>query len=199
MIIENTQALFFVEVFGVLAMPGPTNSLLFVSGATRGLRAILHLPLAEVTAYLITISLLVFVVGPVAKDHAAVGQLLRVLCSIYLAQTALWLWRSAQPSVDAAHPINALRIFLTTLVNPKNLLFAFAIFPAPNTASDVTILSFASFSAICTVAGSGWVAAGALLQSAGASRIHLHHFYRGEAVLLVGFAIMILLSAYYSL
>ena len=81
----------------------------------------------------------------------------------------------------------------------KNLLFAFVIFHSPNTASDVMLLSFASFSAICTVAGSGWVAAGALLQSAGASRIHLHHFYRGEAVLLVGFAIIILLSAYYAL
>jgi len=198
MIIENTQALFFVEVFGVLAMPGPTNSLLFVSGATRGLRAILHLPLAEVTAYLITISLLVFVVGPVAKDHAAVGQLLRVLCSIYLAQTALWLWRSAQPSVDAAHPINALRIFLTTLVNPKNLVFAFAIFPAPAAGSGVMVSSFVGFSVICIIAGFSWIAAGAIIQSAAASRMHFHHFYRGEAVLLAAFAIMVLVSAYYA-
>ena len=35
MILETNQAVFLAEVFGVLAMPGPTNSLLFVSGATR--------------------------------------------------------------------------------------------------------------------------------------------------------------------
>jgi hypothetical protein len=28
--------------------------------------------------------------------------------------------------------------------------------------------------------------------------MHLHHFYRGEAMLLAGFAIMVLLSAYYA-
>src|SRR6185369_13994778 len=99
MIIENTQALFFVEVFGVLAMPGPTNSLLFVSGATRGLRASLSLPFAELTAYLISLSMLLLVVGPAAKGHTTVGQLLRVLCSMYLAQMAVWLWRSGTPLV----------------------------------------------------------------------------------------------------
>lgn len=198
MIIESNQALFLAEVFGILAMPGPTNSLLFVSGATRGLRAGLHLPVAEVTAYLITISLLVFVVGPAAENHLIIGQLLRVLCILYLAYMAVFLWRSGQPKPLARDPITSLRIFLTTLVNPKNLLFAFVIFPAPSAASDAMMCSFVIFSGICVAAGASWIAAGAVIQSAAASKMHLHHFYRGEAVLLAGFAIMVLLSAYYA-
>ena len=198
MILESNQAIFLAEVFGVLAMPGPTNSLLFVSGATRGLRAGLHLPVAEVTAYLITISLLVFVIGPFAEAHSIVSQLLRILCSIYLAYMAVFLWRSRQPQSDAGHPITYLRIFLTTLVNPKNLLLAFVIFPKRGAGSDAMLLSFVSFSITCIIAGSAWIAAGAVLHSAGTSRLHLHHFYRGEAYLLAGFAIMILLSAYYA-
>ena len=198
MILESNHAIFLAEVFGVLTMPGPTNSLLFVSGATRGLRAGLHLPVAEVTAYLITISLLIFVMAPIAEDHSIVSQLLRILCSIYLAYMAIFLWRSGQPKSDAGHPINYLRIFLTTLVNPKNLLFAFVIFPKRGAGSDAMLLSFVSFSITCIIAGSAWIAAGAVLHSAGTSRMHLHHFYRGEAFLLAGFAIMILLSAYYA-
>ena len=196
MILETTHTLFLAEVFGVLAMPGPTNSLLFVSGATRGLRAGLHLPVAEVTAYLMTISALVFVVGPAAEGHSIVSQLLRVLCSLYLAQMAVRLWRSGEPRPDAGHPITSLRIFLTTLVNPKNLLFALIIFPGPGAGSDVMMFYFASFSGVCIIAGLSWLAAGAVIQSATASRMHLHQFYRGEAVLLAGFAIMVLVSAY---
>ena len=198
MIIESNQAVFLAEVFGVLGMPGPTNSLLFVSGATRGLRAGLHLPIAEVTAYFMTISLLLFVVGPAAEGHSIVSQLLRVLCSLYLAQMAIWLWRSGHRRPDAGHPITYLRIFLTTLVNPKNLLFAFVIFPARSAASGVMVSSFVSFSVICIIAGLSWIAAGAVIQSAAASRMHLHHFYRGEALLLAAFAIMVLVSAYYA-
>ena len=198
MVSESNQAGFLAEVFGVLAMPGPTNSLLFVSGATRGLLAGLHLPVAEVTAYFVTISLLVFVVGPTAEGHSIINQLLRVLCSLYLAYMAVFLWRSGKPKADAGHPITSLRIFLTTLVNPKNLLFAFMIFPARSAGAGVMVSSFISFSVICMIAGMSWIAAGAVIQSAAASRMRLHHFYRGEAVLLAAFAIMVLVSAYYA-
>jgi len=91
--IDNTQAVFLFEVLAVLAVPGPTNSLLFVSGVTRGLRASLNLILAELVAYLISITFLVLVIEPASRIHSTVGQLLRILCSIYLAQMAVWLWR----------------------------------------------------------------------------------------------------------
>ncbi|MEY4528054.1 MAG: hypothetical protein RL768_1773 [Nitrospirota bacterium] len=94
MLIDTNQALFVLEVISVLAIPGPTNSLLFVSGVSRGFQASLTLILAEVWAYLISISLLILILEPVTRTHSAVSQLIRVLCSIYLAYLAVWLWRS---------------------------------------------------------------------------------------------------------
>ncbi|MEO5954350.1 MAG: hypothetical protein ABIR36_01455, partial [Nitrospiraceae bacterium] len=77
--IDTNQAIFALEVLGVLAIPGPTNSLLFVSGVSRGFQASLNLILAEVGAYIISISLLVFVLEPAIRTHSTVSQLIRVV------------------------------------------------------------------------------------------------------------------------
>ncbi len=195
--IDTNQAIFALEVLGVLAIPGPTNSLLFVSGVSRGFQASLNLVLAEVVAYIISISLLVFVLEPATRTNSTVSQLLRVVCSLYLAQLAVWLWRSGGQEVQSSHPITVRRVFLTTLMNPKNLIFAFGIFPVPSAESSEMLPYLAGFSAICTGVASGWIAAGAMLHSRGAHTMHLNWFYRGEAFLLAGFAIVIFVSAYY--
>jgi threonine/homoserine/homoserine lactone efflux protein len=193
--IDNSQALFLLEVLGVLAVPGPTNSLLFVSGVTRGLRASLHLILAELGAYLLTISFLVLAVEPAARVHSTVGQLLRIVCSMYLAHMAVSLWRWEEEKIHASHPMTFRRVFLTTLVNPKSLVFAFLIFPRAGV--DELFPYLVSFSAVCIGTASGWIAGGALLQSTGLHKTHLNWFYRGEAFLLASFALVILISAYY--
>lgn len=195
--LDARHALFLVEVMGLLALPGPTNSLLFVSGVTRGLRANLHLVFAELAAYLISISFLVVVLEPASRNHSTVSQLLRVLCSLYLAHMALWLWRSGARDVRDADPIGFRRVFLATLLNPKNLIFAFVIFPTAYAGLHEMLPYFMSFSVICAGVACCWIAGGALLHSAGAHKRHLDYFYRGEAFLLAGFAIVILVSAYY--
>jgi threonine/homoserine/homoserine lactone efflux protein len=195
-VIDTTHALFVVEVLGILAIPGPTNSLLFVSGMSRGFRASLNLILAEVGAYLISISSLVLVLEPVTRTYSTVPQLLRVACSIYLVHLAIRLWRSGGQKIQDSHPITVRRVFFTTLMNPKNLIFAFGIFPIPSAGAGELLPYLAGFSVICTVVASGWIAAGALIQSNAAQRIHLGWVYRGEAFLLAGFAIVIFVSAY---
>ena len=164
---------------------------------SRGFQASLNLILAEVGAYIISISLLVFVLEPAIRTHSTVSQLIRVVCSLYLIQLAVGLWRSGGQEVQNSHPITVRRVFLTTLMNPKNLIFAFGIFPLPSAESSEMLPYLAGFSAICTGVASGWIAAGALLHSRGAHRTHLNWFYRGEAFLLAGFAIVIFVSAYY--
>lgn len=197
MALDTNQIVFVLEVLGVLAIPGPTNSLLFVSGVSRGFQASLNLILAEVVTYIISISLLVLILEPATRTHSTISQLIRVLCSIYLAHLAVWLWRSGGHSAPIAHPITFRRVFLTTLMNPKNLIFAFGIFPTATPGSGELLPYLEGFSAICIGVASSWIAAGALLHSRGAHQTHLNWFYRGEAFLLAGFAIAIFMSAYY--
>ena len=116
------------------------------------------------------------------------------MCCLYLAQMAVWLWRWEEQKVQA-HPISFRRVFLTTLVNPKNIVFALLIFPRAG--ANELFPYFFIFSAICIGAAASWIAGGALLQSTGLHKTHLNWFYRGEALLLVTFAIVILISAYY--
>ncbi len=195
-VIDTTHALFVLEVLGVLAIPGPTNSLLFISGMSRGLQASLNLIFAEVGAYLISISSLVLVLEPVTRTHSIVPQLLRVACSIYLIHLAIRLWRSGGRELLDSHPITVRRVFFTTLMNPKNLIFAFGIFPTPSAEPGELLPYLAGFSGICTGVASGWIVAGAMIQSNAAQQIHLGWVYRGEAFLLAGFAIVIFVSAY---
>ncbi|MBH0205593.1 MAG: LysE family translocator [Nitrospira sp.] len=195
-VIDTAHVLFVVEVLGVLAIPGPTNSLLFISGMSRGFQASLNLILAEVGAYLISISLLVLALAPLMRTYSTVPQLLRVACSIYLIHLAIRLWRSGGQKIQDSHPITVRHVFFTTLMNPKNLIFAFGIFPIPSAGASELLLYLTGFSAICIVVASGWIAAGALIQSNAAQRIRLEWVYRGEAFLLGGFAIAIFVSAY---
>lgn len=195
---NTSHAIFLIEVLGVLAIPGPTNSLLLVSGVTRGFQSSLHLALAAVAAYSLSISLLIFALGPASLAHTTVGLLLRVLCSLYLVHLAVWLWRFDAQDVQDSHPVTVRRVFLTTLMNPKNLIFAFGIFPTAVAGSDEVLPYLAGFAAICTAVTCGWIAGGAFLHSTGAHKTHLNWLYRGEAFLLAGFAIVILVSAYYS-
>lgn len=193
---DTTHALFAVEVLGVLAIPGPTNSLLFVSGVSRGFQASLNLILTEVSAYIISISSLVLVLEPAMRTHSTLPQLLRVACSIYLALLAVRLWRSGGRKITASDPITVRRVFFTTLMNPKNLIFAFGIFPTSGAGPSALLPYLASFSAICTGVACGWIAAGALVRSNTAQQMHQSLVYRGEAFLLAGFAIAIFVSAY---
>lgn len=195
-VIDTAHVMFVVEVLGVLAIPGPTNSLLFISGMSRGFRASLNLILAEVGAYLISISLLVVALAPLIRTYSTVPQLLRVACSIYLIHLAIRLWRSGGQKIQDSHPITVRHVFFTTLMNPKNLIFAFGIFPIPSAGASELLPYLAGFTALCTVVASGWIAAGALIQSNAAQRIHMEWVYRGEAFLLGGFAIAIFVSTY---
>jgi threonine/homoserine/homoserine lactone efflux protein len=81
-------------------------------------------------------------------------------------------------------------------MNPKNLIFAFGIFPTSSAGASELFPYLAGFSAICIGVASGWIAAGALIQSNAAQQIHLGWVYRGEAFLLAGFGIVIFVSAY---
>jgi len=79
----------------VLAAPGPTNALLAMSGAMRGVRRSLVLAPAVAAGYLISVTLLRLALGPAIAAAPVAGRILRLLIGAYL-----FFWRSDSGARD---------------------------------------------------------------------------------------------------
>ena len=180
--------LFVLAVAAVLATPGPTNALLFTAAGLTGAARSLHLLLAELAGYGLAIGTLRLAGGPLIAASHGFGLGLRLLLIGYLLLLAWRLWR-ANPSPDGRmlQPVTFSGVFVTTLLNPKALIFAFALFPAFG--SLVAALPYAAaFALIVPAAGLGWIVAGALLGRVGGPRLP-RILPRLAAVALCGLAI----------
>jgi threonine/homoserine/homoserine lactone efflux protein len=153
---------FALAVLAVLATPGPTNTLMAVAGATLGVSRGLRLIPAEVAGYLTSISFLIFVFQPVFAAFPLAATVLRVACGTYLAMLALTVWRTSERDAGQTSLANFQRVFTTTLLNPKSLVFAFQIFPAEGTRLTVAFLG--AFALICCAVATMWICLGATLR-----------------------------------
>ena len=122
--------LFIGLVVTILFTPGPTNTLLASSGIQVGIKKSFRLIPAEAIGYLIAITLWGFLIGKVASHLPLLPTLLKLFSAGYMLYLALKLWRTAGIEENFLQPaIRARELFLATLLNPKALLFASAIFP----------------------------------------------------------------------
>ena len=121
--------LFVASTMSLLATPGPTNTLLATSGASAGLRRSVHLLAAELCGYLLAITLLRLVLGPFIMANMVLGTAIRLAAAIYLVYLAVVLWRHSSEKVYDSSPVSFSRVFVTTLLNPKAIVFAFALLP----------------------------------------------------------------------
>ena len=80
---------FFTATCFLLAMPGPTNTLLATSGAGIGISRSLHLLAAELFGYLAAIALLRLALGPVVSGIPLAAVVLRVAVSVYILGLAV--------------------------------------------------------------------------------------------------------------
>ena len=123
---------FFIGlVITILLTPGPTNTLLASSGIQVGLRKSFRLIPAEAFGYLISITLWGFLIGKISVHLPLLPTILKLFSAGYILFLALRLWRTATVSENFIQKgIRARELFVATLLNPKALLFASAIFPA---------------------------------------------------------------------
>ncbi|RAU22257.1 hypothetical protein CU669_09020 [Paramagnetospirillum kuznetsovii] len=181
---------FAVAVLTLLATPGPTNTLLAASGATHGLRPSLKLIPAEICGYLITICLLLGIAAPLIAAHAMIGVALKLAACLWLICCATRLWRAAALELEQTRTnLSARRVFVTTLINPKALIFALAIIPP---GSPVEIAPWlAAFSGMVIMVATGWVAAGASLARSAGHLATPRRICRATALALVVFAMLV--------
>lgn len=122
---------FFVGlVMTILFTPGPTNTLLAASGIQVGLKKSCRLIPAEALGYLLAISFWGVLIGKVSSQVPALPHFMKLCSAAYIVYLAIKLWRTADVTDHLQYmPIRARELFLATLLNPKALLFASAIFP----------------------------------------------------------------------
>jgi threonine/homoserine/homoserine lactone efflux protein len=183
--------LFILAVLSLLATPGPTNTLLATSGATVGVRRSLVLLAGELGGYLIAIAGLRLVLGPVIAAQPMVGVALKVAVALYLAWIAVALWRRGS-SLTGEGAVTLRGVFMTTLLNPKALVFAFGIIPAAHPMLWAYVLGFAG---TVSLVGFGWIVVGSLIGAASGER-HAGLVQKLAAVALVGFAALLVRSTF---
>jgi threonine/homoserine/homoserine lactone efflux protein len=175
---------FILATASLLAIPGPTNTLLATSGAAIGVSRSLPLLAAELAGYLTAILVLRFVLGPLVIGVPLAGLLLRVAVTVYVLYLALLLWRYRARDVGEATTVTFKAVLITTLFNPKAAVFAFLLLPAE--AGGLAVLPWIAMVALqIVVAGTAWLMLGTMLGRGLRSVGYPELLYRLSAIVLV--------------
>ena len=178
---------FALSVALILAVPGPTNTLLSASGGTKDLRHAASLIAAEVVAYLTAIAVLRVAGGWATAHIPGFGPVLQASIAAYLLMLAWQLWKSGTVAAAAESPVGPRQVFLVTLTNPKALLFAYGIFPAAldglNAAEHALVFALTT-AAVATA----WILLGMTLRRGLLSRGAAHLVPRIAAAVILVFA-----------
>ncbi|BAL74598.1 LysE family translocator [Bradyrhizobium cosmicum] len=188
---------FFAATYFLLAVPGPTNTLLATSGAGIGVARSLHLLAAELCGYLLSIVLLRTTLGPIVSDIPFAAVVLRVAVTIYILCLAIMLWRVNTRELRDGAAVTFGQVLLTTLLNPKALVFAFLLLPLQ--VGPLELLPWLGVIALqILTAGAAWLALGATL-GRGARRLgHPEIVTRIGAVTLVAVTGLIWIQSFLS-
>lgn len=181
--------LFILAVLTLLGTPGPTNTLLATSGAASGVRRSLPLLGGELAGYLIAVAAIRIVLGPVIHAFPVVGIGLKLAVVLYLGWIAYRLW-THDAAIGAAKAVGWQSVFVTTLLNPKALIFALSIIPAEHPQLPWYFVAFAL--AVPSV-GFCWILVGRAIGAASGDR-NAGIVRRIASVALLGFAGLIAAS-----
>lgn len=184
--------LYLLAVLTLLATPGPTNTLLATSGAMSGLRRSLPLLIGEIAGYLIAIAAIRIVLGPIFAAYPQLAIALKVAVAVYLAWVAIQLWLRGAALAGPAVPVTIRSVFVTTLLNPKALIFSISIIPTTHPELGWYI---AGFVVLVISVGFAWIVIGRAIGATAGER-HAGLVPRVASVALAGFAGLLLASAF---
>ena len=193
--------LFISFVAAILLTPGPTNTLLASSGIQVGVWKSFRLIPAEAFGYLIAISLWGMLIGSVSHSMPVLPVILKLFSAGYILYLALKLWRTAhaaQTTTEATIAANSL--FIATLLNPKALLFASAVFPSVVWwRLDAYIAHMLLFLLLIIPIAFFWIYLGSILASNKVKWLNQKNLQKTASLLLMSFSIPMSYSAILSL
>ncbi len=165
----------------LLAAPGPTNAVLAVTGAERGFRAALSFVPLVLCAYLAVVVPLALWGGPLIDGLPVVRSLITACAAAWVAWLALRLWQ--HPAIlDPASRVGAVQVGVTTLLNPKALIFGLVLLPEAASPVAGTLL----FAGLVPAVSLLWIGLGAgALSRAG------RWMSRGAALWMAGLSLLL--------
>lgn len=177
---------FSLAVLALLLAPGPTNTLLTVGAAARGLRASLPLLFGELFGYLVVVVPLATIAAPFMEERPALDVALRITAAVWVLILAIRLWRtSPERSRGQTSPVTVGQVFLTTILNPKALIVGLVLMPRGTIVQLAPAIGL--FSLIVLGAGMTFLSFGSLIGRA--SVLPSHVLYRVAALFLVVFSL----------
>lgn len=146
-------------LLALLATPGPTNTLLALAGA-QAVRRPLVLPLVELAAYMATVLPLSIWGQHWLEQSPGLSLILTLAAAVWVAMLAVTLWRHATRSRSRGEPgVTALQVGVTTLLNPKALVFGLVLIPSgPDVGAGLAL-----FAVLVIVVSLAWLWLGARL------------------------------------
>ncbi|KAF1023054.1 MAG: hypothetical protein GAK30_00744 [Paracidovorax wautersii] len=153
---------FGLAAAALLATPGPTNTLLAIASATRGVRRSWPLIVAELGGYLLVCAPLAVFSGTWLGNHPAVALALKLISAGWVLTLAIKLWNSpTQATADTGRGPTFHNVLTTTLLNPKGLVFGLVLLP--HDSLDGITGRLALLSLLIVVIASLWLCIGATL------------------------------------
>lgn len=183
---------FILAVLALLATPGPTNTLMAASGAQRGIVPSLHLLAGELGGYFIAITVWIELVGAAGASQPLVPVIAKFVAAAFLLWSAWKLWANSGHSDINQRGITLSRVFLTTLINPKALVFAFAIFPP--TTFLVRLPYLGLFATLVIATAVGWMALGTVAARSTAGLLTSARVEKATAIALAVFATLLVVQ-----
>lgn len=187
------DSLFIFAILALLLTPGPTNTLLTVGAAARGLRKSLPLLLGELSGYLVVVVPLATVAAAIFDGRPALSAVLRIAaaCWVLVLAVRLWLVSVRQEGEGAPKPVTVGQVFLTTTLNPKAPIIGLVIMPHGSLMEIAPALGL--FCLLVAAAGTSFLVLGSLVGKAPILPTRL--VYRIAAVFLVIFSLGLASSA----
>lgn len=147
-----------LAILALLLTPGPTNSLMLLAGAERGILGAGRLIPVELAGYLITVVPLALVGDSLLEAWPGLHAAVTLAAAVWVAVLALRLWRL--PDAAMAETVGGRTLFVTTALNPKALIFGLVLLPSPNNLGGNLVL----FAGLVVGAALLWAGFGAMVR-----------------------------------
>ena len=187
-----TTLTFLFAVLALLLAPGPTNTLIGIAGAQRGLSRVVGLLPAELAGYLTAILPLAVIGAQLLDGFPQVAVVLKLAAALWVMVLAVRLWHAGGGG-DAAGAITPWRIYLTTALNPKALIIGLVLLPPLQDAAFLPRLGL--FALLVVGVALLWGGAGALTRTAAGGSVWVQRLHRVASAWLVLISLSLVLGA----